>query len=71
MQLSNQGMVVTVGKGHSKWGVDRQRKRVCKAFGALRALLISLPFMSILSIIRPCSDTYNTEHGADYAEDIL
>jgi hypothetical protein len=64
-------MFAAVGKGHSKWGVDRQGKRVCKAFGALRALLISLPFMSILSILRLCSNTYNTEHGADYAEDIL
>jgi hypothetical protein len=64
-------MVAAVGKGHSKWGVDRQRKRGCKAFGALRALLISLPFMSILSIIRLCSDTNNTEHGAGCAEDIL
>ena len=27
--------------------------------------------MSILSIIRLCSDTYNTKHGAGYAEDIL
>jgi hypothetical protein len=71
MQLSNQGMVVTVGKGHSKWGVDRQRKRGCKAFGALRALLISIPFMSIPSIIWLCSDTNNTEHGAGYAEGIL
>jgi hypothetical protein len=64
-------MFAAVGKRHSKWGVDRQRKRVCKAFGALRALLISLLFMSILSIIRLCSDTYNTTHGAGYAEDIL